>query len=26
MEMISILKHFIQAEREGDWKGHLKAV
>ena len=26
MEMISILKQFIQAEREGDWKGHLKAV
>jgi len=26
MEMISILKHFIQAERERDWKGHLKAV
>ena len=25
MEMISILKQFIQAEREGDWKGHLKA-
>jgi len=26
MEMISILKQFIQAEKEGDWKGPLKTV